>query len=244
MSGPLALVGGAEFQPGNEEQDRLLVAAVKGRPAYVVCAAVRMHPEQATETARRWFAGLGVDMTELRVRSRSDASAASTVEAARGAGLVYLAGGDPGRTVLLLAGSPVWSAILDAWRHGAALAGSSAGAMALCRWTLVRDRWPGHDSRRATEALAVVPGCAVLPHFDAFGARWIPSAQQTLGTDTPLIGIDERTAAVWDEGGWTVKGPGAVTVITGEERARYPSGHSPPSIPQPLEGTAKGPLTA
>jgi hypothetical protein len=37
MSGPLALVGGAEFQPGNESQDRMLAAAAAGRPAYVVC---------------------------------------------------------------------------------------------------------------------------------------------------------------------------------------------------------------
>ena len=54
-----------------------------------------------------WFARLGVDMTELRVRTRGDASVAAAVAAAGAAGLVYLAGGDPGRTVQLLAGTPV-----------------------------------------------------------------------------------------------------------------------------------------
>jgi cyanophycinase len=233
MSGPLALVGGAEFQPGNESLDRMLAEAAGGRPAYVVCAAVRLRPEQAAATARRWFAGLDVDMTELRVRSRSEATAVSTVELARSAGLVYIAGGDPGRTVRLLGKTPVWEAIVGAWRGGAALAGSSAGAMALCRWTLVRDRWPDHETRRQLEALGLVPDCAVLPHFDSFGERWIPSAQEALGSSTPLIGVDERTAALWRDGAWSVAGPGGVTVVTGDQRTGFRSGDEIDGIPAP-----------
>jgi cyanophycinase len=239
MSGPLSLVGGAEFQPGNESQDRMLAEAAGGRPAYVVCAAVRVRPEQAATTARRWFARLDVDMSELRVRSRSEAASASTVELARSAGLVYIAGGDPGRTVRLLNATPVWEAIVGAWRGGAALAGSSAGAMALCRWTLVRDRWPDHDIRRPLDALGLVPDCVLLPHFDTFGERWIPSALQALGSSTPLIGVDERTAAVWRDGAWSVAGPGSVTVVAGERRARFASGDAILGIPTP-DATAPG----
>jgi cyanophycinase len=234
VSGVLALVGGGEFEPGNEQQDRILVEAAAGRPAFVVCAAARVHPERAAANARRWFATLGADMRELVVHSRSDAARPSTADAAAGAGLVYLAGGDPGRTVQLLAGTAVWEAIVTAWRNGAALAGSSAGAMALCAWTLVRDRWPGHDTRRAVDALGLVPGCAVLPHFDAFGQRWIPSAQAALGTATPLIGVDERSAAVWRDGIWTAFGPGAVTVITGADHERAAAGSTVAGLPQPL----------
>jgi cyanophycinase len=236
MAGPLALVGGTEFQPGNEDQDRILGGAAPGRPAYVVCAAVRVQPERAVATARQWFERLDVDVTELRVRSRSDASLPGTADAARAAGLVYLAGGDPGRTVQLLAGTPVWQAIVSAWHGGAALAGSSAGAMALCRWTLIRDRWPGHDGRRPVDALDVVPGCAVLPHFNTFGERWIPSSQAILGASTPLVGIDERSAAVWQNGEWRAAGPGAVTIVTGDRQARFTTGETITGIPQPAVG--------
>jgi cyanophycinase len=236
MTGPLALVGGAEFQRGNADHDRLLVEAAAGRPAYVVCAAIRTHPEQAVATARRWFATLGADMTELRVRTRGDASSAATVEAAHTAGLVYLAGGDPGRTVQLLRDTPVCSAIVAAWRGGAALAGSSAGAMALCRWTLIRDRWPGHDTRRPVEALDVVPECALLPHYDTFGERWISSAQEALGANVTLIGVDERSAALWRDGAWTAMGAGAVTVVRGDERVRFGAGATINGIPQPTLG--------
>lgn len=224
MAGPLALVGGAEFQAGNQEQDALLVAAAAGRPAYVVCSAIRREPERAVATARRWFASLGIDITELRARSRSDGRAPANVEAARAAGLVYIAGGDPGWTVQLLRGTPVWAAVVDAWRAGAALAGSSAGAMALARWTLVRDRWPDHHTRRPVDALDVVPGCAVLPHFDTFGEGWIDSAQRSLGSDALLVGVDERTAAVWHEGRWTTMGPGAITLVAGVRQRSFASG--------------------
>ena len=236
MTGPLALVGGAEFQPGNEEQDRVLAEAAAGRPAYVVCAAIRDRPEMAVATARRWFATLDVDIAELRVRSRGDASVAATIEAATQAGLVYLAGGDPGRTVQLLTGTPVWDAILAAWRGGAALAGSSAGAMALCRWTMVRDRWPQHDTRRPLDALGVVPDCALLPHYDTFGQRWIPSAQEALGIDVTLVGVDERTAAVWRNGEWTAMGPAAVTVVRGGRQQRTLGASTVSGIPQPTLG--------
>lgn len=234
MSGPLALVGGAEFQPGNEQQDRVLAGAAAGRPAFVVCAAARIHPERAATAARKWFAGLGIDMTELRVHSRVDAGVVAAADAARGAGLVYLAGGDPGRTVQLLAGTPVWAGIVAAWQGGAALAGSSAGAMALCRWTLLRDRWPGSDTRRPAEALGIVPQAALLPHFDTFGERWIPSAQRALRKGVVLIGADERTAALWLDGSWTAMGPGLVTVLIGSDRAGFGSGQTIAGIPQPM----------
>ena len=233
MSGPLALVGGAEFMRGNEQQDRLLVDAAAGRPAYVVCAAARLHPEQAAETAARWFGSLGVAMTELRVRSRADAARPATVAAARQAGLIYLAGGDPGRTVRLLAATPVWAAVVAAWRDGAALAGSSAGAMALCRWSLVRDRWPDHETRRPVDALGLVPDCAALPHFDTFGERWIPSAREALGSETVLLGIDERTAAVWSDGAWTAMGPGEVTIIRGADRTSARDSQRLTELPSP-----------
>src|SRR5579864_2916678 len=186
--GPLALVGGDEFHPGNEAQDELLRDAAAGRPAYIVATAAREHPEAAVATARRWFASLGLDIVELRVRTAGEARSDSTAQQAAGAGLVYIAGGDPGRVVQVLRGSPVWDAIHAAWRAGCALAGSSAGAMSLCRWTLVRAGWPGHTERRPLDSLDVVPDSAFLPHFDTFGERWIPSAQASLPADTLLIG--------------------------------------------------------
>ncbi|HSS62627.1 MAG TPA: Type 1 glutamine amidotransferase-like domain-containing protein [Candidatus Limnocylindrales bacterium] len=232
-SGVLALVGGDEFNPGNEDQDRILAAAAKPGRAYVVpTAAARQEPEKAVAHATRWFDQLGLQLEELPVLRRVDANSKELAELARGGGFFYLVGGDPGLVAQVLAGSRVWSAIFEAWRDGAALAGSSAGAMALCAHTLIRASWPNRFNRRPADALGVVPGVAVLPHFETFGHKWIESAERELPGVT-LLGIDERSAAVWKASKWTAAGPGAVTVIKGASTARFPSGAKIAGLPDP-----------
>jgi cyanophycinase len=223
-TGLLALVGGDEFKPGNEEQDRMLVAAARTGPAFVVpTAAARQGPEEAVAHATGWFAQLGLALRELHVVKRADANSKDLADEARAGGFFYLVGGDPGLVAQVLRDSRVWSAIFEAWRDGASLAGSSAGAMALCSHTLIRASWPDRTNRRPSDALGVVPDTAVIPHYDTFGHRWIESARREL-PDVTLLGIDERSAAVWGDGTWTAVGPGAITVIQGAKTSRFTSG--------------------
>lgn len=223
-AGVLALVGGDEFKSGNEEQDRVLATRATAGPAFVVpTAAARQEPDLSVAHATSWFKSLGLELEELPVLTRTDANSKSLAEVARRGGFFYLVGGDPGLVVQVLRGSRVWSAIFDAWSEGAALAGSSAGAMALCSHTLIRASWPNRFNRRPTDALGVVPETAVLPHYDTFGHKWVESAEREL-PGTTLLGIDERSAALWIEDAWRAAGPGAVTVIKGEKTSRYTTG--------------------
>lgn len=233
--GPLALVGGDELKPGNEPQDAELVRAAGGGPAYVLAtAAGRQRPDLAVRNAVRWFAALGLDVGELPATRRSHATSAANAERARAGRFFYLVGGDPGLVPRTLAGTPLWDAIVAAWREGAALAGSSAGAMALCEWTLVRERMPGDDRRRYAPALGLVPGTAVLPHFETFGHRWVDSASER--EDVVLLGLDERTAALWEGGAWTAIGDGGVTVIASGRRRRFDAGSRIDGLPSPAAG--------
>lgn len=235
----LALVGGDEFKPGNEEQDRMLVAAAKRGPAYVVpTAAARQGPRDAVEHATSWFKALGLSLEELPVLKAADANSKELAALARGGGFFYLVGGDPGLVAQVLRDSRVWTAIFEAWQDGASLAGSSAGAMALCSHTLIRASWPNRFNRRPSDALGVLPDTAVLPHFDTFGHRWIESAQREL-PEVTLLGIDERTAAVRTGGEWRAAGPGSVTVIdpskTADDKlATYRSGAKIAGLPSPV----------
>ena len=225
-TGFLALVGGDEFKSGNDEHDRLLVEHRGRGPAYVVpTAAARQRPDLAVATAQQWFKGLGLDVVELPVLKRSDATAATNVALAERGGLFYLTGGDPGLVVDVLHDSPVWQAITAAWRRGAALAGSSAGAMALGEWTLIRKAYPGHAERRYKPALDLIPRVAVAPHFETFGHRWVESVLvEPPAEDVVIVGIDERSAALWDGHAWTARGPGRITVVTRRERDVYQPG--------------------
>jgi cyanophycinase len=188
--GPLALVGGDELNPGNEPHDEILVAAAGDGPAFVLAtAAARQRPELAVANAKRWFARFGLEIRELPATKRSDATSTTNVELAHSGRFFYLVGGDPGLVPKTLSGTPLWDAIVGAWRSGAAVAGSSAGAMALGEWTLVRNRFPGDTKRWYRPALGLVPRVALIPHFDTFGSQWVESALVARpGDDAVLVG--------------------------------------------------------
>src|SRR5439155_15941950 len=131
--GPVILVGGAEFTPGNEEQDELFVRAAAGATAFAVpTAAARQRPDLAFRQASEWFEGFGLELENLPVLTRTDAALPELSELAKRGGGFYLLGGEPGLTVDVLRDSLVWDAIATAWRSGAVPARSAAGAVAVC----------------------------------------------------------------------------------------------------------------
>jgi cyanophycinase len=153
-------------------------------------------------------------------------------EPSREAGGFYLCGGDPGLVIDILRATRAWEAVVDAWRGGAPLAGSSAGAMALGEWSLIRAGM-SHDRRRFAPALGLLPNVAVVPHLDEFGECWLPSLRPPR-TGVTLLGIDARTAAVWQPRiGWRAMGPGRVVVIRGRDRQIRTHGGRPTGIGRP-----------
>ena len=234
VEGPLALVGGDELNPGNEPIDRVLAKAAAGGDAFVLAtAAARQGAARAVQNAQRWFRSLGLAVEELPATKAAHVRDPEVVARARAGTLFYLVGGDPGLVPKILRGSPLWGAIVDAWRDGAALGGSSAGAMAMGGWTLIRERMPGDSKRRYGDALNLVPGIAVLPHFDTFGKGWVESALERAPAGTTLVGLDERTGAVWTEGSWRTLGAGGVTLITHTERRIFAAGTQIDGLPPP-----------
>ena len=102
----------------------------------------------------------------------------------------------------------MWAAIADEWRAGAALAGCSAGAMALTSWVPNFRRPTGKPG----SGLGVVPRLRVIPHFDRM-RRWVPGlahwATAHLPTGVTLVGIEEETAIVSEDADlarWAVRG--------------------------------------
>jgi hypothetical protein len=49
-----------------------------------------------------------------------------------------------------------------------------------------------------------------------------------------LVGVDERSAAVWQDGSWTAMGAGGVTVLRGDGRTRSEPGEPIDDLPSPL----------
>lgn len=218
MPGPLALVGSGEFLPPMRETDERLLA---GRPRKVAVLPTAAAPEGARRV-RYWvdlavahYTALGVETVPVMVSDHADALRAQQSDAFEDVGLVYLSGGSPGHLTESLRDTPTWDLVVRAWRDGAALAGCSAGAMALA------DRWPplrAADWSEAQPGLGLVPSLAVIPHFDRV-LRWRDGAVEALGAGrddgTVLVGIDENTAAVFEDGAWRVEGAGEVWILEG-----------------------------
>ncbi len=208
MSGPLALVGGGEWQDGCSFDRELLDAADADEVLVLPTAAAYEHPERAVSTAQAWFEGLGARAKGLMVLRRPDALDESNVAAVRAARFLYLAGGSPMHLRSVLKDAPLWDALVAAWDDGAVLAGSSAGAMVLCD--------PMVDPRGGafTVGLGLVAQLAVIPHHDTWSEDKARRTLELAPADLPIVGIDARTAVIRDpDGGWRSAGAGEVVVF-------------------------------
>jgi cyanophycinase len=230
VSGPLALVGSGEYLPVMQEVEGLLLA---GRPPRFVQIPTAAAPE-GPESLDRWVtlgreqaARLGVEAVPVMVHDRHDADDPALASLIEGAGLVYLSGGNPSYLATTLRDTLVWQAIVSAWEAGAALAGCSAGAMAMTAFApYVR------EMERAPEpGLGVLPQWQVLPHFDRF-QEWEPTVVERSLAKLPagvrLLGIDEDTALVRLDGSWVVHGRQAVWDITAGGQTPFRAGEALP----------------
>ncbi|HET6794496.1 MAG TPA: Type 1 glutamine amidotransferase-like domain-containing protein [Acidimicrobiales bacterium] len=229
MPGPVALVGSGEYLPVMAEVEAALLA---GRPARYVQLPTAAAQEGAGSIARWVSLGaeqavrLGVEAVPLMVLDRQSADDESLAAQIAGAGLVYLSGGSPSYLVDTLRDTRVWAGIVAEWQRGAALAGCSAGAIALSSW--VPDiRRPEAEARAG---LGVVPRMRVIPHFDRLRS-WRPEMAEAVAARTPsgtvVVGIDEETAVVSDGADldrWVVHGRQAAWVFTAGERREHRAG--------------------
>jgi cyanophycinase len=225
-AGPIALVGSGEYLPAMDAVERALLA---GRPARMVQLATAAAPEGAERLAwwhdlgRRAAERLDVEQVVVPVVDRASADDPANAALVYGAGLIYLSGGNPPFLAATLRGSRVWTAIEMTWRTGAALAGCSAGAMAMTGYVPdVRN-----PLRAAERGLNIVPQLRVIPHFDRFARRMPTRALRRLAASAPgvtVLGIDEETALVGGPDEWEVQGHRSVWDLSGSGRVEHPAG--------------------
>jgi len=204
-------------------------ALLDGRPPRYVQIPTAAAPEGERRLGywiglgRRHAEALGVTPVPLVVRDRAEADDPAVAAQVEGAGLVYLSGGDPGFLADTLRGTALWAAIVDAWRAGVALAGCSAGAMAMAAWVPdVR-----HPTRPGTQGLGLLPQLRVIPHFDRVLGRMPDLLVRAFlrpieGVTT--IGVDEDTALVGGPERFTVRGRQSAWLLGNGKRQELATG--------------------
>lgn len=207
--GPLALVGGGEWRETTDFDAELLERS-GGREVLVLpTAAAYQRPERAVETAAAYFERLGATVRPLMVLRHADALDEENCAAVAAARFVYLSGGSPLHLRSVLKGSPLFDSLGAAWRAGAAIAGSSAGAMVLCD--------PMVDPRGGafTVGLGLVEQLAVVPHHRSGGDHLLWRTLELAPAGVPVVAVPEQTAVVREpDGHWRAAGaaPGEVAV--------------------------------
>ena len=186
--GPVGLLSSDEFLPVAEAFDRALLSVTGKRIALIFAA----DPRGASHSARLatgYYRRLGAEPVVADVLIRDDARA----DALPDHDVLFLAGGSPAALLATLRDTPLWAEALRRWRSGTALAGSSAGAMALCRNSLVPepgDRRPSHW----VTGLGPVERVALAVHAKTAPAEWLRHVRST--APVPVVALDEGVGAV------------------------------------------------
>jgi len=208
MSGPLAFVGGAEWQEGCTFDADLLAASGGTEVVLLPTADAYEHPEVLIESATTWFDGLGATVRSLDVLRRPDALVEEHVEAVRNARFLYLSGDSPMHLRSVVKDTPLWDAVVEAWQGGAVLA-ASAGAARLMGDPMVDPRGGAF-----TLGMGLVTNLAVIPHHDKWTGDRAHRTLRLSPTGVVVAGIDERTALIRAaDGTWSTAGAGDVAVF-------------------------------
>jgi cyanophycinase len=155
----------------------------------------------------------------LEFRTRAEAHSDDLLSAVRSASGIFISGGTQMRLPVLIGGTPLEAEILNAFRNGVVVSGTSAGAAVMPKVMIAYGKGgptPREKMAQFMPGLGFTDGIVFDQHFrqrDRLGRLLYLMAAHPgiLG-----VGIDENTAAIIeDEKIITVLGTGAVTIVDG-----------------------------
>jgi cyanophycinase len=220
--GGLIAVGGGESSNITDDSLKIIkkfleLSGGSGKARIVVMTVATDDP-QGTETRyREIFELLKFKNFEfLNIAERSESFDEEILETIKNATGLYFSGGSQLHVTALTGGTPLHALILERFKTGLTIGGTSAGAMMMSSSTLLSG---ASDCAPRLGSIEVAPGMELLDssvidtHFSQRGRHGrllstVAHNPQVLG-----IGIDERTAAVIQGDKFEVIGEGAVTVI-------------------------------
>lgn len=221
VRGYLMIIGGAEDKGEECVILKKVVELSVGEGARLtVITAAAEEPREVGETYIKIFSRLGARHVEaLNIETRQEAYSGDIVDRILNSTGIFFTGGDQLRITSLLGGSPVYSALHEAYKNGVLVSGTSAGASAMSDMMIVGgdgDAAPRGNSISMAPGMGLLEEVVIDQHFAQRGriGRLLLAVAQN-----PYIigvGIDEDTAILVDPGAvFTVVGSQTVTVVDG-----------------------------
>ncbi len=215
----LIIIGGHE-RDGDRETLREIAERV-GEGKLVIAPLASSRQEELYEEYVRIFRRLGVrHIHKLAVGSRQEAEKQSVVDTLKDASGVFFTGGDQLRITSLIGDTPVYTSILEIYRNGGFVAGTSAGASVMPTTMLAAGgSETSHkigDTLRMAPGLGLIDGVIIDQHFAERGRMGRLLGAIAQNPKNIGLGIDEDTAVVVTaERTLRVIGSGAVYVVDG-----------------------------
>jgi cyanophycinase len=234
--GSVIVIGGAE----DKVRDRVIlsrfVSLAGGADArIVVISTASSLGAEAGQRYRQVFGELGVKrFTPIHAVTRSQANDETFVAPLSDATGIFLTGGNQLRLSSTIGGTRLADAVLDRFRHGAVVAGTSAGASAMSSHMIAfgaSGATPKQRMAQVAAGLAVLPGVIIDQHFQQ--RNRLGRLLSLIAQNPSLLGlgIDEDTAGdVGPDPVMEVIGRGSITVVDGsgsETNAWEIGGHKP-----------------
>ncbi len=255
--GTLALIGGGDYEQ-SEQVDRVLLELAGGPDAAVVFLPTPHPSRRVGEKFTAYYQSIGARNVQVApVYERADASDAEHARMLREADLIFMGWGSDSRLQDVIRDTPVLEAIEAAYRRGAVVAGTSAGARVTGEIVICPANGPMglrggldegpprmHDDVPMDQkpALQIWPGFNWMPGFgiEAHLTEWQRFGHLLLmgaiRPDLTWIGLDERTSLIIEPSGDArVVGPGNVFVAR-----RTPSVQAVPPRPGEAALEARG----
>jgi cyanophycinase len=218
--GSVIIIGGAE----DKVRDRVIlsrfVTLAGGRDATVaVISTASSLGLEAGERYKQVLGELGVaKVRTIHAVTRSQANDETAALALRDATGVFMTGGNQLRLSSTIGGTRLADAVLEQFRQGAVVAGTSAGASAMSSHMIAfgaSGATPKHRMAQIAAGLGVLPGVIVDQHFQQ--RNRLGRLLSLIAQNPSLLGlgVDEDTALVVQGHEGEVVGAGGVTWVDG-----------------------------
>jgi cyanophycinase len=221
----LIAVGGGEMADSKDALHEILTYLEGKRDARLTVMTVATNESDgASAKYNNLFRGKGVKHVDVvDVEQRDDSFNQTALKKIENADAIFFTGGDQLNITSLLGGTPLHNLIHERFKDGVLIAGTSAGASMMSSSMIISgesDVPPKVSGVEIAPGMNMIDGTIIDSHFSQRGRHGrlltaIAHYPQVLG-----LGIDERTALVFQNGGFKVIGEGVVTIFDGS-RMRY-----------------------
>ncbi len=174
--GHLFIIGGGEKTIALMK-DLLKVSGIDSNDYVVILPMSSEEPDSAIIYAQEDFGAVGITKIAGFNFKLDSIPTQSKLDSIRNAKLVFITGGDQTRFMKIVGNGPIYSAIHDAYKNGATIGGTSAGAAVMSKKMLTGNsklypeytgKYPTIEAENIeiTEGLGLLPNVIVDQHFN------------------------------------------------------------------------------